>query len=126
MGKIVVKNLRSYAYHGCLEAEKKIGAFYETTIWVSGDFTESEKSDDLKDAVDYEKLGIIVQEQMKLHIRLEKHKTLSLKNLLRLIRMKSFVLPHVRSVTIFITIPSISISVNKTFILCAINNETKW
>ena len=66
MGKIVVKNLRSYAYHGCLEAEKKIGAFYETTIWVCGDFTESEKSDDLKDAVDYEKLGLIVQEQMKL------------------------------------------------------------
>ena len=37
MGKIVVKNLRSYAYHGCLEAEK-IGTYYETTIWVDGDF----------------------------------------------------------------------------------------
>ena len=73
MGKIVVKNLRSYAYHGCLEAEKKIGTYYETTIWVDGDFSKSEKTDDLNDAVDYEKLGIIVQEQMKISSNLIEH-----------------------------------------------------
>ena len=48
MGKIVVKNLRSYAYHGCLEAEKKIGTYYETTISVDGDFSKSESENGIR------------------------------------------------------------------------------
>lgn len=65
MAKIVVRDLRSYAFHGCLDAEKKIGGHYETTVWVEGDFNKSEQTDLLKDAVDYETLGLIVQEEMK-------------------------------------------------------------
>ena len=66
MGKIIVRDLKSYAYHGCLESEKKIGGHYETTVWVEGDFSKAEGKDLLQDSVDYETLGIIVQEQMKI------------------------------------------------------------
>tara|TARA_B100001250_G_C19373138_1_gene602874 strand:- start:93 stop:458 length:366 start_codon:yes stop_codon:yes gene_type:complete len=65
MGKIIVRDLSSYAYHGCLEAEKKIGGYYKTTVWVEGDFSKAESKDLLQDSVDYETLGLIVQEQMK-------------------------------------------------------------
>jgi len=65
MGKIIVRDLCSYAHHGCLEAEKKIGGHYKTTVWIDGDFSKSEKTDLLKEAVDYEEIGLIVQEQMK-------------------------------------------------------------
>tara|TARA_B100001250_G_C19219397_1_gene537175 strand:+ start:112 stop:477 length:366 start_codon:yes stop_codon:yes gene_type:complete len=73
MGRIVVRDLYSYAYHGCLDAEKKIGGHYKTTLWVEGDFSKSEKTDLLKDAVDYETLGLIVQEQMKISSNLIEH-----------------------------------------------------
>jgi len=45
MGKIIVRGLKSYAYHGCLESEKKIGGHYETTVWVEGDFSKAEVKD---------------------------------------------------------------------------------
>ena len=65
MGEIIVRDLCSYAYHGCLEAEQKIGGHYKTTVWVDGDFSKSEETDLLKHAVDYEEIGLIVQDQMK-------------------------------------------------------------
>ena len=65
MGKIIVRDLNSYAYHGCLNAEKEIGGHYKTTICVEGDFSKSEDSDLLQDAIDYEMLGLIAQEQMQ-------------------------------------------------------------
>ena len=37
------------------------------------EISKSEKTDDLNDAVDYEKLGIIVQEQMKISSNLIEH-----------------------------------------------------
>lgn len=66
MGKIIVRDLNSYAFHGCLESEKKIGGNYKTTVWVEGDFSKAESKDLLQDSIDYETLGLIVQEQMKI------------------------------------------------------------
>lgn len=60
----MVRDLGSYAHHGCLESEREIGGRYKTTIWVEGDFSAAENSDLLEDAVDYELLGLITQEQM--------------------------------------------------------------
>ncbi len=66
MNCIQVYGIRSYAFHGCLESEKKIGGNYKTTVWVEGDFSKAESKDLLQDSIDYETLGLIVQEQMKI------------------------------------------------------------
>ena len=64
MDTVVVKNIRCYAYHGCLEEEAKIGGDYLVNISVDADLSTSCKSDALYDTVDYVSLHGIVREQM--------------------------------------------------------------
>ncbi len=64
MGKIIIRDIKSYAYHGCLPSEKKIGGVYKTTLWIEGDFSESEQTDDLSQTIDYEKVVALVDAQM--------------------------------------------------------------
>ena len=64
MGKIIIRDIKSYAYHGCLPSEKKIGGVYKTTLWIEGDFTESEIEDDLSKTIDYEKVILLVNDEM--------------------------------------------------------------
>ena len=53
MDKIFLKNIKIYAYHGCMEEEKKIGSNYLVNLIVHADLSMSCKSDELKDTVDY-------------------------------------------------------------------------
>ena len=53
MGKIFLKNMKFYAYHGCLGEEKKIGADYVVNLEVTSNLKTPSKTDRLKDAVDY-------------------------------------------------------------------------
>ena len=53
MGQIKLTDIRIYAYHGCLEEEKKIGSDYTVNLKVSSNLDLPAKSDDLNDAVDY-------------------------------------------------------------------------
>ncbi|MGB0316343.1 MAG: dihydroneopterin aldolase [Flavobacteriaceae bacterium] len=64
MGKIFVKNIRLYAYHGCLEEESKIGSDYLVNLTVETDLEKSSGTDDLKDTVDYEALHALAKEEM--------------------------------------------------------------
>ena len=65
MDKIYLKNIKIYAYHGCLEEEKKIGSDYLVNLIVHADLSLSCESDELKDTVDYVALLDIVKNQMK-------------------------------------------------------------
>ena len=65
MDKIYLKNIKIYAYHGCMEEEKKIGSDYLVNLVVHTDLSLSCKSDELKDTVDYVALLDIVKNQMK-------------------------------------------------------------
>ncbi len=72
MGKIFVKNIRLYAYHGCLEEEAKIGSDYLVNLTVETDLEKSVRTDDLKDTVDYVALHALAKEEMsKRHKLLE-------------------------------------------------------
>jgi len=73
MGKIIVKNLAIYAYHGCFAEERKIGSEYKLNIWVEGDFSSAEKTDDLSDTVDYVKISDIAVEEMDISSKLIEH-----------------------------------------------------
>mgnify|MGYP001369781330 CR=1 FL=1 len=64
MGQIYLKNIRLYAYHGCLEEEEKIGSDYVVNLKVKTDLRIPSVTDNLKDTVDYVSLNDIVKEEM--------------------------------------------------------------
>ena len=64
MGLITVKGIRVFAYHGHLPEEAVLGGHFNVNILVEADTTEVEKTDDLKDTVDYVKIIEIVKYQM--------------------------------------------------------------
>ena len=70
MGKIFVKNIRLYAYHGCLEEEAKIGSDYLVNLTVETDLEKSSGTDDLKDTVDYVALQALAKEEMSKRAKL--------------------------------------------------------
>lgn len=70
MGTISVKNIRVYAYHGCLEEEAKIGSDYRVDIKVHADLSTSAQTDALEDTVDYVHLNHIVTEEMAIRSKL--------------------------------------------------------
>ena len=64
MGLIKVEGIRIFAYHGHLPEEAKLGGHFIVNVWVNTNTLEVEKTDDLKDTVDYVKIIDIVNEQM--------------------------------------------------------------
>ena len=70
MGIIKVKNIRVYAYHGCLDEEGKIGSEYRVDLAVRADLSNSAQSDKLTDTVDYVHLNKIVKEEMTIRTKL--------------------------------------------------------
>lgn len=70
MGLIKVKNIRVYAYHGCLDEEGKIGSEYRIDLAVRADLSKSAKTDKLIDTVDYVHLNKIIKEEMAIRSKL--------------------------------------------------------
>ena len=64
MGKIFLKNIRFYAYHGCMLEEEKIGGDYIVNLVVNTDLSLSSVTDKLEDTVDYVSLLAIVKKEM--------------------------------------------------------------
>lgn len=70
MGSISLKNIKVFAYHGCLEEEGKIGSDYRIDLKVKADLSHSAKTDKLKDTVDYVHLNHIVKQEMGIRSKL--------------------------------------------------------
>ncbi len=73
MGLIKLKNIKVYAYHGCLVEEKKIGSDYRVDLKIKADLSSSALSDRLADTVDYVHLNLIVKEEMAIRSKLLEH-----------------------------------------------------
>ena len=73
MGKVILKDIRIYAFHGCMEEEELIGSDYIVNLEVETDMHQPANSDLLKDAVDYVHLNTIVKEEMLIRSRLLEH-----------------------------------------------------
>jgi dihydroneopterin aldolase len=73
MGKIYLKNIRLYAFHGCMDEEEKIGSDYVVNVVVDTNLDQSSKSDQLKDTVDYVALHSIVKSEMEQRAKLLEH-----------------------------------------------------
>ena len=73
MGKVILNDIRVYAFHGCMEEEKRIGSDYIVNLEVETDMQKPAESDLLEDAVDYVLLNAIVKEEMSIRSRLLEH-----------------------------------------------------
>lgn len=70
MGKIKLRNIKVFSYHGCLDEEGKIGSDYRVDLTVKGDLSHSAKTDSLADTIDYVHLNKIVKEEMAIRAKL--------------------------------------------------------
>ncbi|MEX0289864.1 MAG: dihydroneopterin aldolase [Flavobacteriaceae bacterium] len=73
MGKVLVNNIRLFAYHGCLQEESVIGSDYRVDVEVSADLERASQSDNLEDTVDYVHINAIVKEEMLIRSKLLEH-----------------------------------------------------
>ncbi len=73
MGKIVLKNIRVFAYHGCLAEEALVGSDYSVDVMVYADLSKPVLSDKLSETVDYVRINQIVREEMGIKSKLLEH-----------------------------------------------------
>ena len=73
MSTIRLKNIKIYAFHGCLLEEGKIGSDYLVNLSVRGNLKKDISSDNLKDTIDYVVLQRIVAEEMEIRSKLLEH-----------------------------------------------------
>ena len=64
MGKIILKNVRCYSFHGCLKEESIVGSDYLVNLKVWSDLKKSAGSDELADTIDYVLLNYIIKTEM--------------------------------------------------------------
>ena len=62
MGRVSLKNMVFYGYHGITESEKILGGRFEVDLDLEFDMTAAVKSDHLKDTISYEVLYKLVYE----------------------------------------------------------------
>ncbi|MFC7356174.1 dihydroneopterin aldolase [Jejudonia soesokkakensis] len=73
MSTIKLKNIKVYAFHGCLLEEGQIGSEYLVNLTVIADLSAAAATDDLDDTVDYVHLNKIVKEEMDVRSKLLEH-----------------------------------------------------
>ena len=73
MSTIRLKNIKIYAFHGCLLEEGQIGSDYIVNLSVRGNLKKAISSDNLKDTIYYVVLQRIVAEEMEIRSKLLEH-----------------------------------------------------
>ncbi len=72
-GVIIVRNIRLYAYHGCLDEEAIIGGNYIVDVKIYTDYSAAARTDDLSKTVNYCEVFEIVKREMGIRSRLIEH-----------------------------------------------------
>lgn len=68
--KVGIYGIRTYSFHGCLEAESRVGSLYSTDVEVETDFLRAARKDELSGTVDYGRIADIVRTEMSTRSRL--------------------------------------------------------
>ncbi len=71
--KIILENIKIYAYHGVLPEEKIIGTYYLINVEIHADLQKAAKTDDLSDTVNYAEISEIIHDEMKISSKLLEH-----------------------------------------------------
>ena len=64
MGKIKIEQMEFYAYHGHYKEEQIVGNKFLVDLTIEANMTKASESDDLKDAVNYQKAYQLVKTEM--------------------------------------------------------------
>jgi 7,8-dihydroneopterin aldolase/epimerase/oxygenase len=73
MGIILIENMEFYAFHGHFREEQIVGNKFLVDLTIETDMTQPMKSDNLKDAVNYQRVYEIVKQQMGIKSHLLEH-----------------------------------------------------
>lgn len=73
MGNIEIEGMEFYAYHGHFPVEKIVGNRFIVDLTLSADCTQAAKSDDLRDALNYQEVYLVVKEEMQIASHLLEH-----------------------------------------------------
>ncbi len=73
MGKIEIENMEFYAYHGHYKEEQIVGNKFLVDLSIETDLEPPARSDNLKDAVNYQQAYMIVEREMKVKSQLMEH-----------------------------------------------------
>lgn len=65
-GLIELQDMEFYAYHGCFDAEKKVGNHFVVNLWLEYDASKPAETDNIKDALNYQTAYEVVEAQMKI------------------------------------------------------------
>ena len=71
--KIILEDIKIYAYHGVLPEEAIIGNHYVVSLEVHSDLEKASQSDDLKDTINYAEINDIVHQEMGVRSQLLEH-----------------------------------------------------
>lgn len=73
MGLIQIENMEFYSFHGHFEEERIVGNKFTVDLTVETDMNIPSISDNLRDAVNYQRLYEIVKQQMEMKSHLLEH-----------------------------------------------------
>ena len=70
---IRLNDIRLYAYHGVLEEERKVGAWFRVQLTTHGEFVQAMEEDRLEATVNYAEMASVVKREMAIPSRLLEH-----------------------------------------------------
>lgn len=73
MSKILLENIKIYAFHGVLPEEKVLGTYYIVNAEIETDLWKAAASDNLKDTINYAEINEIIHDEMKIPSELLEH-----------------------------------------------------
>ncbi|MDE5494164.1 dihydroneopterin aldolase [Elizabethkingia meningoseptica] len=71
--KIILEDIKIYAYHGVLPEENILGTYYLISAEIHADLWKAAESDDLNDTINYAMVNDIIHEEMKIPSQLLEH-----------------------------------------------------
>lgn len=73
MTKILLENLKIYAYHGVLPEENIIGTYYILNVELHANLWKATETDDLNDTISYAEINDLIHAEMKIQSKLLEH-----------------------------------------------------
>jgi len=73
MGIIQIENMEFYSFHGHFKEERIVGNKFIVDLTIESDMKKPAESDNLKDAVNYQRVYEIVKQQMEMKSHLLEH-----------------------------------------------------
>lgn len=73
MGLIQIENMEFYSFHGHFKEERIVGNKFLVNLTIETDMKAAAESDNLKDAVNYQRVYEIIKQQMEMKSHLLEH-----------------------------------------------------